>query len=84
MKIGTTLEILSVEGKIPVAKDLLINIEIGSEISGFSSFRILTGMLLGPVDLEVEKEPITLAISSGVVGLKKIECGFGVPRNLEK
>ena len=42
-------------------------------MSSFNSFRILIGILLGPEDLEVEKEPITLAISSGVVGLKKIE-----------
>ena len=67
------MEILSAEGKIPVAKNLLIKSEIGLEISNFSSFKILIEILLGPEDLDVEKEPITLAISSGVVGLKKIE-----------
>ena len=57
---------------------------MGSEISHLSSFSICTGILLGPVDLETEKEPITLATSSGVVGFKNIELGLGFLRNLEK
>ena len=51
---GTTFETLRTEGKTPVAKDLLIKIEIGSDISNLSSSRILTGILLGPEDLEAE------------------------------
>jgi len=61
----------------------LIKIEIGSDISNLSSSRILTGILLGPEDLEAEKEPITLMISSSVVGVKKNECGFLSLRNLD-
>ena len=46
--------------------------------------RTLTGMLLGPVDFEGEKEPIILMTSSGEVGGRKIELGFLFFRNLEK
>lgn len=79
-----TSEILRTEGNSPVSKDLLIKVEIGLEISRFSSFRILIGMLFGPEDLDSEKFPIILVISSGVVGLRKRELGFLNLRNLEK
>ena len=79
-----TLDTLNAEGKTPAEKDLLIKVEMGSEISRLSSLRTLTGMLLGPEDFEVENEPITLVISSGVVGAKKMEWGFGILKNLEK
>ena len=75
---------MSTEGKTPVAKDLLIKVEIGSESSCLNSFRILIGMLLGPDDLDGEKEPITLMTSSIVVGVKNIEFGLRFLRNLEK
>ena len=41
-------------------------------------------MLLGPDDLDGEKEPITLMTSSAVVGVKNIEFGLRFLRNLEK
>ena len=41
-------------------------------------------MLLGPEDLETEKELTTLATSSGVVGVKKIELGLRFQRKLAK
>ena len=74
--------ILRTEGKTPRLKDLLIKIDIGLEISRLRSFRILTGMLFGPEDLESEKLPIILVISTGVVGLRKKELRF--LRNPEK
>ena len=70
---GITLDTLSAQGKTPAEKDLLIKVEIGSEISRLSSLRTLTGILFGPEDFEAENEPITLAISSGDVGVKKME-----------
>ncbi len=41
-------------------------------------------MLLGPDDLDGEKELIILLISSGVVGVKKIEFWLGFFIKLEK
>ena len=55
---------------MPVSKDMLISIEIGIAISCFNSLRILIGMLLGPFDLDGDRESITLMTSSGVVGCK--------------
>ena len=71
LKTGTTLEILREEGKTPVSSDLLIKKEIWVEKSWFKSLRSLTGILLGPLDLEGEKELMILPISSGVDGEKK-------------
>ena len=67
-----------------VSNDLLTSKDMGIEISCIRRLRILTGMLLGPVDLEGEKEPIILMTSSGEVGDRKIELGFLFFRNLEK
>ena len=80
LKTGITLETLSAEGKTPAEKDLLIKVEMGSEISRLSILRTLTGMLLGPEDFEVENEPITLVICSGVVGAKKWNEGLEFSR----
>ena len=55
---------------------MLIKRDRGIEISCFKSLRMRTGMLLGPEDLESERELIILATSSGVVGAKKIEFGL--------
>ena len=71
-------------GNVPVSKDLLISFEIGIEISSQMSFRILTGMLLGPLDFETEKDLIILMISSGLTGWRKIEFGLLFLRKLEK
>ena len=60
-----------------VSNDLLISKDMGIEISCIRRLRILTGMLLSPVDLEGEKEPIILMTSSGEVSDRKIELGFG-------
>ena len=48
------------------------------------SFRILTGILLGPLDFEAEKDLIILMISSGLTGWRKIEFGLLFLRKLEK
>jgi len=62
---------------MPVRKELLINVEIGTDISCLSSLRILFGILWGPHDLLIEKEPITFDISCEVVGRKRRECRLG-------
>ena len=79
-----TFETLSVEGNTPVSNERLIRVERGIEISCFKSLRILTGILLGPVDLDVDRELITLTISSGVEGTKNIECKLRLRRKSEK
>ena len=81
---GMTLDILSVEGKIPAVKELLINWEIGIEISCLRSLRIRTGILFGPDAFDKENELMTLVTSSGVVGDKKIDLGLEFRRDLEK
>ena len=48
------------------------------------SFRILTGMLFGPLDFETEKDLIILMISSGLTGWRKIEFRLLFLRKLEK
>ena len=50
-----------------------MSLEIGIDISSQMSFRILTGMLLGPLDFETEKDLIILMISSRLTGWRKIE-----------
>ena len=84
LKTGIILVSFKLVGKIPVSNDLLTSKDMGIEISCIRRLRILTGMLLGPVDLEGEKEPIILMTSSGEVGGRKIELGFLFFRNLEK
>ena len=66
LKTGTTFETLRAEGNMPEVKERLIIKEIGSDISRFSSFKILIEMLFGPADFEVENEPI-IVVTSGVV-----------------
>ena len=69
LKTGIILVSFKLVGKIPVSNDLLMTSkDMGIEISCIRRLRILTGMLLGPVDLEGEKEPIILMTSSGEVG----------------
>ena len=69
MKTGTTFEVLRRLGNVPVSRDLFISLEIGMDISySQMSFRILTGMLFGPLDFETEKDLIILMISSGLTG----------------
>jgi len=60
---------LKSRGENPYSKDLLIRKEIGSEIPWLRSFKIITVNAVGPVDFEAEKIPMTLKISSGVVGV---------------
>ena len=84
MKTGTTFEILRTVGNIPEANELLISVEIGTDMSLLISFNILAGMLFGPEALEMEIEQITLAISSALVGAKSREFKLGSFRKLEK
>ena len=69
---------------MPVSIDILIKRDNGTEISCFKSLRIRTGMLLGPEDLQSEKELITLTTSSGVVGVKKIRVWVTVTEKIDK
>jgi len=81
---GMTLESLRVEGKRPVVKERLKISDKGKEMSRWMSFKILTGMLLGPDDLLDDKERIYLETSSGVIGVRNIESRFEPFRKEEK
>ena len=73
MKTGTTLAILSADGKIPFEKDLFISSERGKDITSLSCFTILFGKLLVPVLLLVYVSWIISFTSSGEVGeVKKV------------
>ena len=52
-----------------------MSFEIGTEISSQMSFKILTGMLIGPLDFDAEKDLIILMISSGLTDWRKIDLG---------
>ena len=80
MKIGITLEVLRPVGKIPVWKERLMRKETGENMSWWTSFRILTGKLLGPEDLLELKEQIIFETSFGVTGDKKIDSRLGFLR----
>ena len=61
-----------------------MSFEIGTEISSQMSFKILTGMLIGPLDFDPEKDLIILMISSGLTGWRKIDLGLLFFRKLER
>ena len=77
LKTGITFDTLRLLGKMPISNDLLIKRDSGFEMLCFKSLRIQIGMQSGPVDLVFDRKLTTLATSSGVVGVIKIELGLG-------
>ena len=51
---------------------------------GAMSFRILVGMLFGPVDFLLSLSSMSFEIANGVVGARYIEFWQGAPKKSEK
>ena len=66
--IGITLAVFRRFGKVPVVKEKLNKSASCSEISFFSIFKTLLGILYGPVDLLISREERINLISSLLVG----------------
>ena len=66
--IGITLVVFRRFGKVPVVKEKLNKSASCSEISFFSIFKTLLGILYGPVDLLISREERINLISSLLVG----------------
>ena len=73
LKTGTTLAVLSIDGKEPEEKERLNKSASCIEISCFRRIKILFQILKGPQALMVLKEDMMLAISSLSVGWINIE-----------
>ena len=73
LKIGITFTNFKADGKMPVSKDKLIMLVRMLAMSTNTRFKILVGILKGPVALLEEREMMVLAISSSETGLKKKE-----------
>ena len=71
LKIGMTLAILKISGKIPLWNDLLINSAKGDAMMSFNCFIIFVGRLLGPMLLLAFRSEIRSFTSSTVVGVIK-------------
>ena len=84
LKTGITIASFSFEGKTPVEKDKLISSAKMTDISTEIMFKSFTVMLLGPVALLLLKELSIFKISSGDVGLMKIELVWGDLSHSEK
>ena len=80
--IGITFAVFKVEGKVPVEKDILAIKDIGSLSVVLKTFRNLSGMLDGPIDLLFFSLVISLRNSSAFVGFIK-KYSFGLLRYLE-
>ena len=61
---GITLAIFKIVGNIPVEKDKLHNVAKCLDIWSWTRCKILVGILLGPQDLLMLSDDITLQISS--------------------
>ena len=66
--IRITLAVFKRVGKVPVVKERLNKSASSSEISFFSIFKTLLGILYGPVDLLISREERINLISSLLVG----------------
>ena len=64
LKTGTTLTILSIDGKKPEEKERLNKSASYLEIFCFRTIKILFGILKGPQALWIPREDMMLAISS--------------------
>ena len=73
LKTGTTLAVLSIDGKEPEEKERLNKSASCKEISCFRRIKILFGILKGPQALLILREDMMLAISSLSVGWINIE-----------
>ena len=71
-----TFAVLHMLGKHPVAKDLFMRSERGTELLSLIKCRILVGILFGPTHLLLFIEFIMFLISSRVVGDIKKVLGF--------
>ena len=72
MWIGKTFAILRIFGNTPLLKDIFIISFKGFENSFLNSFKILVGILFGPLALFVFSELVSSSMSSGIVGERKI------------
>ena len=77
---GITFVILSRFGNTPWLKDRFIISLKGFENSFLNNFKILVGMLFGPLVLFVFIELIRSSVSSGRVGKRKNVLLFSWPR----
>ena len=77
---GITLAILSRFENMSCLKDRFIISLKGFENSFLNNFKILVGILLGPLALFVYIELVRLSMSSGRVGERKIVLLFSWPR----
>ena len=77
---GITFVILSRFGNTPWLKDRFIISLKGFENSFLNNFKILVGMLFGPLVLFVFIELIRSSVSSGRVGKRKTVLLFSWPR----
>ena len=77
---GITFAILSRFGNTPWLKDRFIISLKGFENSFLNNFKILVGILFGPLALFVFIELIRSSMSSGRVGERKIVLLFSWPR----
>ena len=77
---GITFAVLSRFGNMPWLKDRFIISLKGFENSFLNNFKILVGILFGPLALFVFIELIRSSISSGRVGERKIVLLFSWPR----
>ena len=68
---GITLAVFKRVGKVPVVKERLNKSASSSEISFFSIFKTLLGILYGPVDLLISREDRINLISSLLVSERK-------------
>ena len=79
-----TLAILRLFGKHPDENERFIIFVSGSEISYLSSWRILTGMLKGPLPLLISREEMQDDILVSLVGERKNELLLGLSRKSVK
>jgi hypothetical protein len=63
LKIGVTIDTLRRDGKIPVLNERFIMLPRGVEISNLRSFKILMGILLGPLAFFIRKDEMQFIIS---------------------
>ena len=74
--IGKTFAILRIFGNTPLLKDIFIISFKGFKNSFLNSFKILVGILFGPLALFVFSELVSSSMSSGIVGERKIMFFF--------
>ena len=81
---GITLAVFKIVGNIPVEKDKLHIVARCLDIWSWTRYKILVGILLGPQDLLMLRDDITLQISSLFVAVIMKESLFFVDKKLLK